>query len=389
MNRSDLSRNQYMLHGPLAKNGYDWWWHSFTGMNRITKEEKTFFVEYFIINPGRGKDAPVFGQLDHTQKPSYVMIKAGTWGKDARQIHCFYPIRDLYLNPIHLDLSIGEQMLTENFMKGSVAMSEQDVKEHPEYMCDSGSMQWKIKIHKKVAFHVGYGASKFFRCLNAFDMFWHAEGMKTEYEGIVIYNGEEYDVLPESSYGYADKNWGRDFTSPWVWISSNHLTSKKTGKVLKNSVFDIGGGCPKVFGIPLPRKLLIDFYYEGKDYEFNFSKFWTKTKTKFNCYETDTQIVWKVQTQNRTAAMDLICTCQKEDMLLINYEAPNGQKLHNQLWNGGTGVGMIKLYDLDSEGNRTLIDTLHFDHAGCEYGEYDKKAKKSWFLDLLEDLSNS
>ena len=39
-------------------------------------------------------------------------------------------------------------------------------------------------------------------------------------------------VTPEKIYGYADKNWGRDFTSPWVWLSSNCLISQKTGKQL-------------------------------------------------------------------------------------------------------------------------------------------------------------
>ena len=37
-------------------------------------------------------------------------------------------------------------------------------------------------------------------------MFWHAEGIKTQYQGEVVYNGEIYDVIPEKSYGYADKN---------------------------------------------------------------------------------------------------------------------------------------------------------------------------------------
>ena len=37
-------------------------------------------------------------------------------------------------------------------------------------------------------------------------------------------------------------DWGKDFTSPWVWLSSSNLTSELTGKKLTNSVFDIGGG---------------------------------------------------------------------------------------------------------------------------------------------------
>ena len=80
--------------------------------------------------------------------------------------------------------------------------------------------------------------------------------MKTAYEGKVILNGETYIVKPEDSYGYADKNWGKDFTSPWVWLSSNNLTSKLTGAKLENSVFDIGGGRPKVGKFALEGKLL-------------------------------------------------------------------------------------------------------------------------------------
>ena len=77
-------------------------------------------------------------------------------------------------------------------------------------------------------------------------MYWHAQGVKTQNSGVVTLDGEEYVVYPEKSHGYADKNWGKDFTSPWVWLSSNNMVSKITGKKLENSVFDIGGGCPKV-----------------------------------------------------------------------------------------------------------------------------------------------
>ena len=56
-------------------------------------------------------------------------------------------------------------------------------------------------------------------------------------------------------------------------------------------------------------------------------------------------------------------------MLFINYEAPNGKKLHNHLWNGGTGRGEILLYH--KKGNeRHLTDRIEIKNAGCEYGEY-------------------
>ena len=132
------------------------------------------------------------------------------------------------------------------------------------------------------------------------------------------------------------------------------------------SVFDIGGGCPKIGPIALKRKLLSAYWYEGKCYEFNFSKFWTFTRTKFDCQETDTQIIWHVEQKTWRNRMVTDITCEKKDMLLVNYEAPNGKKLHNRLWNGGNGKGIVKLYR-----GKKLIDEVICENVGCEYGEYD------------------
>lgn len=170
-------------------------------------------------------------------------------------------------------------------MEGQCFLLEEDVKKHPEYMSDAGSMGCRLKINKCISYSVGYGASSFFRFLNAFEMFWHVQGMKTEYEGEIVLDGEVYDVIADKSFGYADKNWGRDYTSPWLWISSCNLKSNLTGKVLNNSAFDFGGGRPKVFGIELSRKLLGCFVYEGREYEYNFSKFWTKSSIELSFSE--------------------------------------------------------------------------------------------------------
>ena len=57
--------------------------------------------------------------------------------------------------------------------------------------------------------------------------------------------------------------------------------------------------------------------------------------------------------------------CDKKDMLLINYEAPDGKKLHNRLWNGGNGKGRVRLYH-----RGRLVDDIICRNVGCEYGEY-------------------
>ena len=369
-NTHDISRNACQLFGEQARCGYDWWWHSFTGRRADTGEERAFFLEFFLCNPEHGGEAPVFGQLPENKAggvvPSYLMVKAGAWGRGARQLHRFFGWKQIRVDwGVPFAVEAADCFLTETESRGSVRVTEADALAHPEWMCSHGEMRWDLRIDKQIAFNVGYGASEPMRHAQAFEMFWHAEGMKTAYSGEVWWNGERYLVDPESSFGYADKNWGRDFTSPWVWISSCDLRSELTGKVLRNSVFDIGGGRPKVGPLELPRKLLSAFWYEGTPYEFNFSKPWTHTRTEFRCRETETQVLWHVEQTNRHDRMVTELSCEKADMLLVNYEAPNGERKHTRLWNGGNGRGTVELYH-----GGELVDRIRVEHAGCEYGEY-------------------
>jgi len=372
-NKKDRERNAYQLFGKQADRGYDWWWHSFTAVNEKTGEEKAFFMEFFLCNPKSGDAEPVFGQLPENKekgvKPSYLMVKGGCWGEDATQLHRFFGLKEVKIDKgTPFRIKAGDCYLSENRMCGRISISKEENEKHPEWMCDSGVIEVNLKISKKIAYNVGYGAGKLFRKLQLFEMFWHAEGMKSAYSGYVIFNGNKYIVNPENCYGYADKNWGKDFTSPWVWLSSNDLYSRRYKKKLQNSVFDIGGGRPKVGPVALQRKLLSAFYYEGCEFEFNFSKFWTGTRTLFDCYETEDKIVWHVEQRTFKDKMVTDVTCLKKDMLLVNYEAPNGEKKHNRLWNGGNGKGTVKLYHKGK-----LIDVIESAHIGCEYGEYCEK----------------
>ncbi len=372
-NKQDKSRDEFMLTGKFKKCGYDWWWHSFTARNAITNEEKPFFIEFFICNPKYSSSKPILGQLKENKekriKPSYLMIKVGCWKDKAIQLHNFYGLDNVTIHKKKpFCVEANNCYLDEYMTYGKVLVSKEDSINHPEYMSDYGEISWNLKINKKVAFNVGYGASKLFRKMKAFEMFWHAEGMKSSFDGEIYLNGEKYIVSSDNSYGYADKNWGKDFTSPWVWLSSNNLYSIKYNKVLNNSVFDIGGGRPKIGFVALNRKLLSAFYYEGKCYEFNFSKFWTFTRTKFSFEEKDDIVIWHVMQKTLRNKMEVEVTCKKKDMLYVNYEAPNGKKLHNKLWNGGTGEGTIKLYHKGK-----LVDEIKASNIGCEYGEYDKR----------------
>lgn len=376
-NKHDITRDECMLRGPLRREGYDWWWHSFTAVNDETGAEKPFFVEFFLCNPDLAEDVPVLGQLPANKaagkRPSYLMVKAGCWGEGHCQLHRFLAWKDV---EVHMDapysVKAADCYASEDTLKGSISITPEEAAAHPEWMCDAGSMSFDLTINKLIAFNVGYGASKPLRDAEAFAMYWHAEGMKSQYSGKIVLNGKSYTVTPETSYGYADKNWGRDFTSPWVWLASSCLFSKKTGKQLMNSAFDIGGGRPKIYFVPLDRRLLGVFYYEGEEFDFNFSKLHLHVKTEFSSWEDDEKVYWKVRQENIHAVMETEVECLKKDMLLVNYEAPDGTKKHNHLWNGGNGTGTVKLCR-KTESGLELFDEITATHIGCEYGEYGEE----------------
>lgn len=356
-------RNAYMLK-QSHKKGYDWWWHSLVAENSSTGVLEPFFIEYYIVNPGLGGKDPIFGQIPgKPQKPSYAMIKAGKWGEGKSQIHNFWGCNDFNASYKKMDVQIADNFANETALKGSVSLSPKEAKDKPWYMSDAGEMSWDLSADKEISYSVGYGASALFRKWELFSMFWHIEGMKTRYSGTITYNGEIYNVKPETSFGYQDKNWGADYTNPWIWLSCNNFKDSE-GKLLKKTSLDIGGGNPRLKGINFGEKILVGFSYEGKLYEFNFSYIFFQ-KQKWNCWVDDKNVYWDVDVSNRTHRLNISFSCPKETMLLVNYENPAGVKEHKQLWNGGYASGTLEL--IQKKDSKTIC-RLKGDMGGCEYG---------------------
>ena len=111
-----------MLKGPLAQKGYDWWWHSLTAYNKETGEARPFFIEYFTCNPDLAEEKPVLGQLQKNskngKKPSYFMMIVGAWGKEPKQLHNFYSMKQFKCPDDKLDIKVGDKIsLSEKHMK--------------------------------------------------------------------------------------------------------------------------------------------------------------------------------------------------------------------------------------------------------------------------------
>lgn len=362
-----------MLRGSMAKRGYMRWWHSFQGICSETGESRTFFIEYFVINPGLGGDQPILGQHPYYKKrgvkPSYVMINVGTFpdasGEGGSQLHAFYPISAMKTASDPLYIQIEDCIYSENHIAGFVEVTEEEAR-HRSFMSDAGYMEWDLEVHKAVACHTGAIANRFFSALNALESFWHAEGIRTFFRGHVILDGVTYEVEPETCYGYADKHWGRSFNRPLLQFTSGHLISARTGKELKHSALAIDGCCPKFLGIPLHRKLMIQLTYTGEDFEYHFAKPLTLSRCKWKVKETNKRFIWHVMAQNRTSIIKISGSCMKEQMMPLLYESPDGILSKRPLWAGGAGVGKIEIYRR-FRGGAQLIDTLTVEDAFCEY----------------------
>ncbi len=373
MNKFDSNRNANMLRGPLAKKGYMRWWHSFMGVQPDTGDTRTFFVEYFVINPALGADLPILGQHPYYKKrgmkPSYVMIKAGVFpdasGNGGKQLHSFYPITSLRAaqNPFHLEAE--DCLLSENRISGFVDVSEEE-SEHRSFMTDAGYMKWNLEIHKTIACHTGIVASPFFTAINALESFWHGEGIRTFFRGTVSLDGVVYEVSTDSCYGYADKHWGRNYNKPWLQLTSGRLISERTGKELKHSALAIDGCCPKFFCIPLRRKLMIQLTYTGEDFEFNFARPGTFSRCKWKVKATNKRHIWHINAQNKTSVIKISGSCMKEQMLTLDYETPEGTKSKAPLYAGDAAVGKIEIYRRVPGGTQ-WIDTLSIQGGLWEY----------------------
>lgn len=364
-----------MLRGPLAKKGYMRWWHSFSGTNPEAGDSRTFFIEYFIINPALGGDEPILGQHPYCKKrglkPSYVMIKAGAFpdaqGNPGKQLHMFYPINSLKVAANPLILNIEDCFYSENHIYGFVDVNEEEAR-HRSLMTDSGYMEWDLEVYKAVACHTGFIANPFFSAVNALESFWHAEGIRTFFRGKVVLDGVAYEVTSDHSYGYSDKHWGRSYNQPWLQFASAHLTSERTGKELKHSALAVDGCCPRFLCFPLRRRLLLQLTYTGEDFEYNFARPGTFSRCKWRVKETNKRVIWHIKAQNKNSVIKISGCCLKAQMMPLNYETPDGNKSRFPLLAGGDGIGTVEIYRrMPGTRQLQLIDTLAIDNALCEY----------------------
>lgn len=372
MNQSDYGRNASMLKGSLAKRGYMSWWHSFQGIDPITQNTRTFFIEYFMINPAFGQNQPILGNHPHHKKrgirPTYFMIKSGVFPKEKEngiQLSAYYPISTCKVVKDPFYLQIEKNVLSENRICGSVEVSLKEASKS-YLMSDCGTMEWDLEVYKSIACHTGRISGSLSNACNVLDSYWHGEGIRTDYKGTVIVNGITYQITPQESFGYADKHWGKSYPRPLLQLASCQLRSQRTGKLIKHSALALDGCSPRVFGFSGSPKLLLQLTYAGEDFCFSFARPKLLSHIRWKKKETSKRLIWHIKAQNKYAVAKLSVNCLKQDMLPLQYETPLGTLRKTSLLASGAGQGAIELFRIVPEGLQ-WIDTLQIENALCKF----------------------
>ena len=374
-NKHDTDRDSFMLRGALAKQGFDVWRHCIHGVSETTGKERTFILDFGGINPQLREEEPVFAK-DGT-RPSYFAVMACICGEEGSVLTRYFPW-DRVSTDTALDVlvSASDCFLSETRTMGRIEVSAEDVEKNPTVHPEAGKLIWDLKIKKPIALNLGYSTSGPLRDTEIMDAYWHTEGLISEYDGVIEWNGEKYLVKPETSYGYADKVWGKNAGPRWEYISCCDLTSKKNGK-LKNSAVSFGIGTQINVGpINTKEALAGGIYLDGETYEYNFSKMWMLTRSHTAEKRNGKKCVFAIAEEPPLSRMKLKVPCDRNQMRELRIATTAGD-LRRMLVGGDGQAELIierKKVSLKNKWEWETIDVLKGGHVFVSF--MDNKSYK-------------
>lgn len=388
-----ICRNEKLqLKGFLRKNGFDRWRLVTNAVSSVSGEEKAFFFEFYAVNPALSPKECVLGFKNRFNKsaedfqyvlagsqtaknftsqtyvqPSFFMIKAGILSLSASHVNSYFPPEILSAKKSDFIVSAKQEdlpacILAHDYTSGAIKVTDEDLRVHPEYMGNSGSISWSLKFSRSISFSSDYRTK---------DISWAVLGGKTDFSGKIIFNNEEYNVSPRNSFGYYDKNWGRDFSSPYFHLSSSNFTSEISGRLLENSVFAVQG--------EYKNKVSVLVSIEGKNIEFHADRLKRK-QVSYDCQEMNgtedegLKLHWSVSVHDRRYVIDIDIFCNTKEMSLRDFESPAGGRKIMRILASGSGTGKFKLYKKMRK-NLELLEQADISKCLCEYGNLETAEK--------------
>lgn len=379
--------DQYVLRGKLRSEGFERWRYFFSAFNVETNQEKKFFVELYIVNPGVSPKVAIVAQksrLAHSEAdlqyalagtqaaqtandelavhPSYVLVKAGVYGSSGIQLNKFFPSAQFTFIKNSGMFKAGECLFGANSISGSIEVTPQDLRVKPELLCDSGSLAWDLKFERKIVGEPLYKKK---------NEFWAPFGAKTVYSGAIRFGGEEFVITPKVSDGYSDKSWGEILPENYFHISSAKMTSLISGKSMLGSCFVIEG--------EYNGKLCGVLNLEDSVFKIKERKHFGKCSVIHDCTqvpgnEGDEKVHWMVSVKKGKFVVDIDIFCKGSELSVRDYEIPQGKRTLLKILGSGSGKGEIRIYKKSGK-NLELLEHANVYDAVCEFGQTEVVGK--------------
>ncbi|MBR4372948.1 MAG: hypothetical protein IKP49_01120 [Treponema sp.] len=383
------SFEQYLLKGGLRSEGFERWRYSFCANSKSTGAEKRFFIELYLVNPAVSPNVVVIAQKSRVAmgasdaaaqraltsgmsgydsrfsgqeivvKPSYLLVKAGVYGENGKQVNKFIPSSKFNFAKTTATLKTDSCLFSADMLIGVVEVTEGELRMNPEMLCNPGFIKWELKYENSVGSSSLFGSGT-----NS----WVPIGFKSKFVGNVVLDGEEYVVTPEKSFGYVDKSWGETLSNPYYHISTSRLTSIISGKGLESSYVSIEGE----FGKKKELNGVINI--EGKTFKVGGLLNGIGLKETHKCTQLPSadgeKLHWSVSLEKGEYVVDLDVYCKTSEMFVRDYEVPQGKRMLMKVLGGGTGNGEVRIFRKVGK-NLELLEHANLYDTICELGEID------------------
>lgn len=379
--------DQYILRGKLRSEGFERWRYFFSAFNVETNQEKKFFIELYIVNPGISPKVAIIGQksrLAHSEadlqyalagtaaaqtandelevRPSYVLVKGGIYGGNGIQINKFISSSQFTFIKNTGMFKAGECLFGANSISGKIEVTQQDLRIKPELLCDAGNLEWDLKFDRKIQSEP---------LIKSKNEFWAPFGAKTVYSGSIRFDGNEYVITPKISDGYSDKSWGTALPATYFHISSSKMTSLISGKSMLNSCFAVEG--------EFDGKLRGILNLESEIFKIKEKKYFGKCSVSHDCTpvpgnEGDEKVHWTVSVRKGKFVVDIDIYCKGSELSVRDYEIPQGKRTLLKILGSGSGKGEIRIYKKIGK-NLELLEHANVYDSVCEFGQTEVVGK--------------
>ncbi len=367
------------------KNGICYWRFFFNGYEKNTNISRKFFVELEFLNSSLNPDNMLLGfkprmtireedlqyvlagtssakelKTEELIIPSYVATRVVMLGQGAKQLCSYFPLKSIKITPKLFDVQIGNKYFSEDKISGFLNVSEDDLKKHPELLCNFGYTNWELHYEVQQDCEHGFNDKK---------NLWFPYGLKTSFYGNLSFNGKDYVVDEKKSNGYIDCFITKNIEKPWFHLSTSKLTSLISGKVLFNSSFAVQG----IFN----DKVSFMAKFDDTDIEFSASESSRKYSVVWNCTQAPVhddekeQLHWAVSINSKVWIIDIDVYCNANELLNRSIELPEGNRKTLNVVSGGSGYGEIKLFKR-IKNDLEQIEYAKIDDVVCEFGNPDE-----------------